>query len=245
MSSITANIKFETVQAMRIPMVYVGLLFLPSVGMLLYVIPSLGNDPKTAALSTASMCLFTVLTICSAQYGTGIADARMRPWGGYVRTLPGGPLPKMIGMISLSVILSVCGSIPLIIIAALGTDASVSAGRLLLGVLALAFAVVPFGLLTITIGYAVNPYMVHVLATIAPMALAYLGGYFANPDATSGFIADVAPFNPVRGPAELVWAAVGDHPVNPTSMVMLVVWTVLFGFLALRAYRADEGQRFR
>lgn len=230
---------------MRIPMVYVGLLFLPSVGMLLYVIPSLGKDPKTAALSTASMCLFTVLTICSAQYGTGIADARMRPWGGYVRTLPGGPLPKMIGMISLSVILSVCGSIPMIAIAAVGTDAQVSVGRLLLGIVALAVAVVPFGLLTMTIGYAVNPYLVHVLATIAPMALAYLGGYFSNPDATTGFVAHVAPFIPVRGPAELVWAAVGGHPVNPTSMVMLVVWTVVFGFLALRAYRADEGQRFR
>jgi ABC-2 type transport system permease protein len=245
MRSVTAHIKFETVQAMRIPMVYVGLLFLPSVGMLLYVIPSLGHDPRTAALSTASMCLFTVLTICSAQYGTGIADARMKPWGGYVRTLPGGPLPKVIGMITLSVILSVCGSLPMIAIAALGTDASVSFGRLLLGVLALALAVVPFGLLTITIGYAVNPYLVHVLATIAPMALAYLAGYFADPDATSGFVAHVAPFNPVRGPAELVWAAVGGHPVDPVSMVMLAVWTVLFAFLARRAYRADEGQRFR
>ncbi len=245
MRSATAHIKFEVVQAMRIPMVYVGLLFLPSVGMLLYVIPQVHNDPKTATLSTASMCLFTVLTICSAQYGTGIADARMRPWGGYVRTLPGGALPKMIGMIALSIILSVAGSIPMIAIAAIGTDASVSVGRLVLGVLALAFAVVPFSLLALTIGYAVNPYLVHVLATIAPMLLAYLGGYFTDPNATSGFIATIAPYIPVRGPAELVWDAVGGHPVNVTALVMLAVWTVVFGFLALRAYRSDEGRRFR
>jgi ABC-2 type transport system permease protein len=245
MKSIIAHTKFEFVQAIRIPMVYVGLLFLPSVGMLLFVIPTLGGDPEAAALSTASMCLFTVLIICSAQYGTGIADARMKPWGGYVRTLPGGPLPKMVAMVTLSIALSVFGSIPMIALAALGTEAHVPFGRLLLAVLALALAVVPFSLLNLSLGYAVNPYLVHVLATIAPMALAYLGGYFTDPSTTSGFIAQISPFMPTRGPAELVWAAVGDHQVDPTSVVMLGVWTLVLAFLAFRAYRADEGSRFR
>lgn len=243
MQAIVVNIKFELVQALRVPMVYVAMLFLPSVGMLLYVLPAV-QDPSTVVMSTASMCLFTVLILCSAQYGNGIADARMRPWGGFVRTLPGGPVPKMTAMIVLSLLLAVMGSLPMIAIAAFGTEATLPLGRLLLGLLALGLAVVPFALLTLTIGYSVNPYTVHVLATVMPMVLAYLGGYFADPDADSGFIATIAPFTPARGPAELVWAAVGHHRVNPVSMVMLLVWTAVFAVLAARAYRADEGRRF-
>lgn len=245
MRSILAYTKFELLQAIRIPMVYVALLFLPSVGMLLYVIPALGNDPAGAALATSSMCLFTVLIICSAQYGLGIADSRMKPWGGYVRTLPGGPVPKMVSMIALSAVLVVFGSVPLIGIAAIGTTASISAGQLILGVLALSMAVVPFGLLMLAIGYSVNPYLVSVITSIAPILLAYLGGYFSDPAASSGFIRVVSPFMPTRGPAELVWAAVGDYSPNPVALAMFGVWTVVFAFLALRAYRGDEGRRFR
>jgi ABC-2 type transport system permease protein len=245
MRSILAYTKFELLQAVRIPMVYVALLFLPSTGMLLFVVPVLGDDPAAAVQGTAAMCLFAVLTICSAQYGIGIADSRMKPWGGYVRTLPGGPLPKIVSMLVLSMALVLVGSLPLIAIAAFATDARIPVGGLLLGLLSLGVAVVPFSLLMLTLGYAVNPYTVMVLTSILPVILAYLGGYFADPFATEGFIAAVAPFVPTRGPAELVWASSIDYSPNPVSMVMLVVWTAVFAFLAYKAYRSDEGKRFK
>ncbi|HEU5471635.1 MAG TPA: hypothetical protein VFV67_13355 [Actinophytocola sp.] len=245
MRSILAYTKFELVQAMRIPMVYVALLFLPSIGMLLFVIPALGDDPAAAVLGTSSMCLFAALIMCSAQYGLGIADARLKPWGGYVRTLPGGAVPKMASMLALSMVLVVSGSLPLIGIAALGTEATISIGQIAAGLLALGVGVIPFGLLMLVIGYAVNPYMVSVVISILPIALAYLGGYFIDPATTTGFIATVAPFTPTRGPAELVWFAIGDYPPNPVSLVTFVFWTAIFGLLALRAYRGDEGKRFR
>ncbi|WP_026422533.1 hypothetical protein [Actinokineospora inagensis] len=245
MNTIAAYTKFEILGAIRIPMVFVALLFLPTVGMLLFVVPALGDDPTAAALSTGSMCLFTVLIICSAQYGLGIADARMKPWGGYVRTLPGGPLPKMISMIAMSALFVVLGTIPLIAIAAIGTKATASVGGVLLGLGGLVLAIVPFSLLMLAIGYAVNPYLVSVITNISPIILAYVGGLFTDPHSTSGFVTHVAPFIPTRGSAELVWAAIGDYSPQPLSMVMLVVWTVVLGFLAYRAYRSDEGKRYR
>jgi ABC-2 type transport system permease protein len=245
MSALMAHTKFEILQAIRIPMVYVAMMFMPAVGMVLFVMPVVGNDPAGATFGTASMCLFTVLIICSAQYSVGIADARLKPWGGYVRTLPGGPLPKMGSMILLSIVLVLAGSLPLVGLAAVGTAASVSFGGLVLGMGALALGVLPFALLMLTIGYAVNPYLVSVVSSVAPLILAYLGGYFTNPGDEGGFIATIAPFFPTRGPAEVVWAAVGDYSPNPVSLVMFVVWTVVFGLLAYRAYRGDEGKRFR
>lgn len=245
MTTLAAYTKFELLQAMRIPMVFVALMFLPAVGMMLFVVPVLGDDPAGATIGTASMCLFAVLVICSAQYSVGIADARLKPWGGYTRTLPGGPFPKMFSMIALSMTLVVLGSLPLIGLAALTTSATVSLGGLALGMLALGLGVIPFALLMLAVGYAINPYLVSVFASIAPTIMAYLGGYFSDPGAGGGFIETVAPFFPTRGPAEVVWAAVGDYSPNPLSLIMYVVWTVVFAAMAYRTYRGDEGKRFR
>ena len=244
MKSIWVYSKFEILQAVRIPMVYVALLFMPVVGMILFVIPALGDDPKGAALATASMCLFAVLTICAAQYGMAIAFGRMRPWGSYVRTLPGGPVPRIVSMLVLSALLVVGASIPLVVVGAIATKATATVGGILLGLVALLLAVIPFGLFMTAIGYSVNPMAIGPFTSIVPIFLAFFGGFFTNPNETEGFMATVARFLPTRGPAELVWTAVGGFTPNPLSMVMFAVWSALFALWAYRAYRNDEGARF-
>jgi ABC-2 type transport system permease protein len=42
-----------------------------------------------------------------------------------------------------------------------------------------------------------------------------------------------------------MWAAVTDHSPDPTALLMLGVWTVALGALAVLAYRLDQGRRFR
>lgn len=244
MRPIIAYTKFTLLQAGRIPFVFVSLLFLPTVGMLLFVIPVLGDSPRAATIGTASMCLFEALIICSAQYAVTIADARTKPWGGFVRTLPGGPVPSIVSNILASALYVCAGSLPLIAVAAIGTKASIPLGGLLLGLWALTLGTVPFGLLMVAVGYTVHPAMLGMATSVAPITLAYLGGYFTGPDNTSGFIGTIAPYTPARGPAELVWAAAGDFSPSLTAMVMFPVWTLLFAFLALRAYQGDEGRRF-
>ncbi|OWA01707.1 hypothetical protein B9W68_30135 [Streptomyces sp. CS227] len=245
MNTTLAYVKFEILEAIRIPAVFLGLLFMPAGGMFVFVIPTLGSDPAAATMGTASMCLFAVLIICSAQYGMGIADARMKPWGGYVRTLPGGPVPRMVSMVTLSLLMTVLGAIPLVLVAAVGTEAAVGPAGLVLGLLALMLAVVPFALFMLAVGYAVNPYLVSMLISVTPLVLVVLGGLLADPYATDGFIATIAPYTPVRGAAELVWAAVSDYRPQAASLISQGVWTVVLALVAYRAYRADEGRRFR
>lgn len=245
MRTISAYVKFEILEAIRIPALFLGLLLMPVGGMFIFVVPTMSSDPVAAAMGTASMCLFAVLIICAAQYGIGIGDARTKPWGGYVRTLPGGPLPKMISMMVLSMMMTVACVIPLILVAVLATDAKASLVQILLGIGALLLTVLPFALFMLAIGYAAAPYLVSMLTGIAPLILAVLGGLLADPTDKDGFIATVAPYVPIRGSAELVWAAVGDYSPQPLSLVTQGVWIVLLALIAYRAYRADEGRRFR
>jgi ABC-2 type transport system permease protein len=244
MKSIIVYSKFELVQAMRIPTLYVALLFMPAVGMVLFVIPAVGDDPRSASIATASMCLFAVLTICSAQYAMSISIHRVRPWDGYVRTLPGGPVPRIVSMLVFSTVLVIFSTIPLVVISALATSATASISSIILGFGALLLAVLPFGLFMTAVGYSVTPMAIGPWTSIAPIVLAFVGGYFTDPSQTTGWLPTIARFLPTRGPAELVWAAVGDFTPHIISMITFVVWTGVFAAWAYRAYRNDEGRRF-
>lgn len=244
MKSIIVYSRFQLLQAMRIPMMYVALLFMPSVGMVLFVIPAVGDDPAAATMSTASMCLFAVLTICAAQYAMDISIGRTQPWGTYVRTLPGGPLPRIVSMLVFSTVLVLFSCAPLIALAGVTTAATVSVDGLVLGFAALLLSVVPFGLFMTAVGYSVTPMAIGPVTSLVPILLAFVGGYFTNPGETEGLLPTLTQFLPTRGPAELVWSAVGGFSVNVISMVSFVVWTAVFAAWAYRAYRNDEGKRF-
>jgi ABC-2 type transport system permease protein len=41
-----------------------------------------------------------------------------------------------------------------------------------------------------------------------------------------------------------MWAAVGDFPLDFSSLAALAGWTVALGGVAVWAYRRDEGRRF-
>jgi ABC-2 type transport system permease protein len=57
-------------------------------------------------------------------------------------------------------------------------------------------------------------------------------------------VEDVAPYLPTGGAARLMWAAVGDFPVDPASVAALAGWTIALAAVAVWAYRRDEGRRF-
>ena len=64
------------------------------------------------------------------------------------------------------------------------------------------------------------------------------------PGGAPGFVEDIAPYLPTGGAVRLMWAAVGDYPLEFWPTVALAGWTAFFGALAVWAYRRDEGRRF-
>ncbi|MEU7994269.1 ABC transporter permease [Micromonospora sp. NPDC049060] len=236
--------RYQLLETVRIPIAVFGSAFFPAVAMLFFVVPFAGKDPVGATYATAAMVTFSVMSANIFQYGVGVAEDRDQPWNPYTRTLPAGPAPRFAGRVLAGLALTYLSLVPVVAIGATLTEARVSAPAFLLALAIVTVISVPFTLLGLAIGYSMPSKAAIVVAQVVFFPLAFGGGLLSAPDQAPGFVEAVAPFLPTRGAVELMWAAVGDYPVNPLSMVMLGVWVVLLALLAGWAYRRDEGRRF-
>src|SRR3954471_4220683 len=132
MSSLTlTHARFQLTETLRIPIALVGSAFFPAASMLFFVVPFVGKDPVYATYATASMVTFAVMTTNLFQYGIGVAEDRAHPWDPYTRTLPAGAVPRFAGRILTSLAMMALSLIPVLVIAALLTEATISPGGLL------------------------------------------------------------------------------------------------------------------
>ncbi|EWM66459.1 MULTISPECIES: ABC transporter permease [Micromonospora] len=236
--------RYHLLEIIRIPVAVVGSAFFPAAAMLFFVVPFAGDDPTGATYATAAMVTFAVMSANIFQYGVGVAEDRDQPWNPYTRTLPTGPAPRLTGRILAGLVLTYVSMIPVVVIAAVATEARVSALQFLLGLGAVAVISVPFTLLGLAIGYALPSKAAIVVAQVIFFPLAFGGGLLSGPDDAPGFIKAIAPYLPTRGAVELIWAAVTDFRPGTLSLVMLGVWVLVLAAAAGWAYRRDEGRRF-
>ena len=245
MSSLAlTHARFQLLETVRIPIALIGSAFFPAASMLFFVVPFVGGDPVYATYATASMVTFAVMTTNLFQYGIGVAEDRAQPWDPFTRTLPAGPGPRFIGRILAGLVLMTLSLIPVVLIAALFTEATISAPAFLAAVGAVIVAAVPFTLMGLGIGYSLPSKAAIVVAQLLFFPLAFGGGLMTAPGGAPGFVEELAPYLPTGGAVRLMWAAVGDFPLDVSSLVALVGWTIALAAFAVWAYRRDEGRRF-
>ncbi|GAB2460710.1 ABC transporter permease [Streptosporangium sandarakinum] len=244
MSLLLTHTKYRFLETIRVPIAVVGNTFFPSASMLFFVVPFAGDDPLVATLATGSMMTFSVMSTALFTHGLGVADDRAQPWDPYTRTLPAGPWPRFGSNILNGLIMTLLGILPVLVIAATLTEATVTPAQLLLGLGALLVASIPFTLIGLFVGYLLPAKAAIAVVQLVLLPMAVGGGLLMSPTDPPAFIAAVAPFLPTRGGAELVWAAVGGPAPRALPLAMLAVWTVVAGALAVWAYRRDEGRRF-
>lgn len=244
MSLVLTHARYQFAETLRIPVAVIATVFFPAASMLFFVVPNTADDPAVATLSTASMVVFATMVTCLFQYGAGVAEDRALPWESFVRTLPAGAGPRFAARVLVGTAFVLVAVVPVVVIAVLFTEATLTPAQFLAALGALVVAVVPFTLLGLAIGYSLPAKAATAVATISFLPLAFGGGLMGDPEQLPGFIETIAPFLPTRGAAELIWAAISDFTVDPVSMAMLAVWTVAAGGAAVVAYRRDEGRRF-
>ncbi|GAA5070150.1 ABC-2 type transport system permease protein [Thermocatellispora tengchongensis] len=245
MALVLAHAKYQLLEQIRIPMAVIGSTFFPAAAMLFFVVPFAGDHPVGATLATASMTTFAAMSTSLFTFGIGVAEDRAQPWDPYLRTLPAGPFPRFAGRIIAGLAMIGVSVVPVLIIAAVFTEAAVTPLRLLLGLAALAAGSVPFTLLGLTIGYALPSKAAIAVTQLVFFPMAVGGGLLSSPVDPPAFIQAIAPYLPSRGAVELVWTAVAPEvSPAPVTMVMLAVWTAAAGAAAVWAYRRDEGVRF-
>jgi ABC-2 type transport system permease protein len=245
MSLVLTHAKFHFLETVRIPMAVIGTAFFPTASMLFFVVPFAGNDPVASTFATGSMVVFATMAACLFQYGIGVAEDRIQPWEPFTRTLPAGPGPRFFGRILNVGLMTLLALVPVLLVAALFTEATISPVRLALGVVALLATAVPFTFMGLSIGYALPPKAAIPTAQIVFFPMGFGGGlFFGSPEHAPEFLNQVAPYLPTRGGVELLWAATTNFQPRALSLVMLVMWTIGAAGLALWAFRRDQGQRY-
>jgi ABC-2 type transport system permease protein len=238
--------RYQFLETVRVPIAVIGTTVFPAVSLLFFVVPQpFADDPVAATAAAGQLALFAVMSVCLFTYGVGVAEDRALPWDTYLRTLPVGPVPRLLGRLVNGLAFVVIGLVPLMLIAATLTAATLPVDRLALTLGGLLLAGLPLFCTGIAIGYSLSTKAALAVAQSLLLPLAFGGGLFLPPELFPGWLDAVSIALPTRAGRDIVVAATTGADLPATALPVLALWLTLTGALAVWAYRRDEGQRFR
>lgn len=247
MSLTLLHTRYLAVETLRVPIAVLGTAMFPLLSMLFFVVPfsEVAGDPVAATAATAQLSLFAVFSVCVFQFGVGVAEDRATAWEPYLRTLPVGAGPRVVSRLLNGVLFALIGLVPVLVAAAVLTEATVTVPQAVAGLGTLALAGVPLLLMGVAVGYSLPVKAALPVAQVLLFPLAFGGGLFIPPAAFPAWLDAVSLALPTRAGRDLlVWAVTGA-PWPSLALPVLAVWAVLAGAVAVWAYRRDEGRRFR
>jgi len=239
--------RYQFLETVRVPIAVIGNMLFPALAMFFFVVPqeAVASDPVAATAAVGQLGMFAVMSTCLFTYGAGVAEDRQQPFDPFLRTLPAGAGPRMAGRVANGAAFALLGLLPLVLIGWLFTDASVTPGRLVAGVLVIAAVALPFLLLGMAVGYSLSAKAALPVVQVLLFPLAFAGGLFMPPEMFPGWLDALSQALPSRAGRDLLVSALTGSQAPTTALPVLVGWGVLFGALAVWAYRRDEGRRFR
>lgn len=247
MSLVLTHTRFLFLETIRVPIAVVGTMMFPALALLFFVVPqdAVAGDPVIATAAAGQLSLFAVVSVCLFQFGAGVAEDRASAWDPYVRTLPAGAAPRMAGRMINGALFALLGIVPVVLVAALLTEATVTVGRLLLGLVALLVAAIPFLGMGLAIGYSLSLKAALPVAQVILFPMAFGGGLFLPPEIFPGWLDAISQVLPTRAGRDIVVPALVGGNVPARAVIVLLAWSVATLALAAWAYRRDEGRRFR
>ncbi|MEU6727065.1 ABC transporter permease [Nonomuraea wenchangensis] len=241
---VVAHTRYLLLEQIRVPIGLLASSLFPAVSMVAFVVPFAGQDPVAATTATGSLMFFGSMSAALIGLAISVSQDRELPWNPYLRTLPAGPFPRFAGRMLSTLAVMLVSVVPVIVVAALFTEATITPGRLLLGLGALVAGSVPFMLMGLLIGLLLSSKAAMAVAQVLFFPMAIVGGLLLPPQILPAFVQVLSPYVPTRGAAELIWWAVAGTTPGTVPLVMLAVWTVAMAVAAAWAYRRDEGRRF-
>ncbi|GAB4086923.1 hypothetical protein GCM10028784_35530 [Myceligenerans cantabricum] len=241
------HLKYQFLETVRIPIAVLGNMVFPALSMAFFVVPQeqVAGNPEWATMAVAGLGLFAVCSASLFTYGLGVAEDRQLPFYPYLRSLPTGPGPQMVGRVLNGAIFALFGLVPLILVAVLFTAATATLVQLVLGVGTILVVAVPFVLLGLGVGYALPAKAALPVVQLILFPLAFAGGLFLPPQMFPGWLDGISMATPTRAGRDLLVQALTGIEANPVALPVLAGWTILFAALAVWSYRRDEGRKFR
>jgi ABC-2 type transport system permease protein len=243
---VLTHTKYGLLETLRIPIVVVSVIVLPSLSFTFFALPNLGDDAAAATASTVGLGVFAAMLICLFQFGAGIAEERQLPWDPYLRTLPVRPWQRLTGKLLVALPFALVAVLPLIVLAWTTTKADPGWLRVLAGLGMLIVGSLPLGLLGVALGNALPSKAALAVANLLLLPFAFLGGLFLPPAFLPDLVQTISPYVPTRGWLEIVMVGVtgqgGEDGTNGTAIVAWCGWLVVAFGLALWAYRREESR---
>lgn len=239
--------RFLFLETIRVPIAVISTTVFPALSLMFFVIPQsdLASDPVVASAAAAQLAVFAIMSVCLFNFGAGIAEDRAMPWDPYLRTLPAGPGPRVVGRLLNGLTFAAMGLVPLLILAGSLTEATLPLERIVPAVLAWIAAGLPFLGLGLAIGYRLSSKAALAVANVLLLPMAFGGGLFLPPELFPPWLDTASTFLPSRAGRDLLVGTVTGDTIPLISIAVLLGWTLLAVGLAVLAYRRDEGQRFR
>ncbi|UJP40501.1 ABC transporter permease [Cellulomonas palmilytica] len=235
------------VETVRIPIAVIGNLLFPALALLFFVVPQreVAQDPVAALVAVAQLGTFAVMSTCLFSFGAGVSEDRAQPFDPYLRTLPAGPGPRLTGRVLNGLLWSYCALAPVVLVGWLLTAAELGWWQALQCLVLVVGVAVPFLLLGLAIGYRMSAKAAIAVVQAVLFPLAFAGGLFMPPQVFPPWLDTLSKALPSRAVRDLVVQVTAGVDAYPLALPVLLGWTALFATLAVVAYRADEGRRFR
>lgn len=238
--------RYQIIETLRVPIAVLGTMLFPALAMFFFVVPQreLAEHPVLATAAVGQLAMFSVMSTCMFTFGVGAAEDRALPFDPYVRTLPAGPAPRLLGRMLTGGTFALLGLVPLVLIGWLFTEATVTAGRGLLSLLVIVGVALPFLGLGLGIGYSMSAKAAIAVVQVVLFPLAFAGGLFMPPEAFPDWLDRFSQALPSRAGRDLLVEALTGAQAGASALPVLLAWGAAFAALAVWAYRRDEGRRF-
>jgi ABC-2 type transport system permease protein len=245
MALVGVHYRFLLLEQVRIPIALLSSALFPALALLFFVVPfDDGSDPVSATTAVVQLMVFAVMSSFLFTFGVGVADDREKSWDPYLRTLPASAWPRIAGRLLSGATFALISVVPVLVVGALFTSASLSLLQVVAGLVALVVAGLPFLFGGLTIGYSMPVKVALPVTQLVFFPVAFGGGLLIPPTIFPAWLQKFSALLPSRGARDLVvWVTTGTSP-DGLALVVFAVWTVVTAALAVWAYRRDEGRRF-
>lgn len=239
--------KYALVEQLRIPMAVIGGIGFPVLAFCFFVLPmaEVRNNPVYAMEAIFSMTVFAFMSNGLFSFGLDLAQQRALPWVPYLRTLPGPPSARIVGLIVQTLISALVAMVPVLIIGFLFTAATPDVVHTPLAILVVVATSIPSALIGLIIGTTCSSKAAIAVTQLVMFAMAFASGLFLPPLLFPGWLEVATRFLPVRAARELSVAVAQGTEVPLWSIPVLIGWTVVLAVVGVILYRRDEGRRFR
>ncbi len=214
---------------------------------MLYGDTSMGSGPGAIAFSAyymVAMAAYGGLSAALNSNASRLAAERAGGWSRQLRVTPLAPAAYVLGK-TIGAVGVVLPSIVLVCLAgAVVHHVSGSAATWIALVAALWIGSIPFAVLGVLLGYALDTESAQSGGMIVFFALSILGGLWFPYQIMPHWMQDIARVLPSYHYAALGWNAVAHQALGWRHIAVLLAYTAVFGLWAARRYRRDEAREY-